>query len=55
MPLRGATLEEQGQKIRWEVVTFVEYRGCKYKGTKTQENQGQGFVSGEQLKNIWYS
>ena len=33
----------------------MEYRGCKYKGTKTQENWRQGFVSGEQLKNIWYS
>jgi len=55
MPPRSAALEEQGWKTRWEVVTLVECRGCKYKGTKTQENQGQGFVSGEQLKNIWCS
>ena len=33
---------------------FVECGGCNYKGTKTKENQGQGFVSGERLKNIWY-
>jgi len=37
------------------VVTFVECGGYEYKGTKIQENQGQGFVSGEQLKNIWCS
>jgi len=35
-------------------VIFVECGGCNYKGTKTKENQGQGFVSGERLKNIWY-
>jgi len=33
----------------------VGCKGYKYKGTKIQENQGQSFVSGEQLKNIWYS
>lgn len=27
--------------------------GYKYKGTKTQDNCKQGFISGEQLKNIW--
>ena len=37
------------------MVTFVECGGYEYKDTKMQENQGQGFVSGEQLKNIWYS
>ena len=26
-------------------MTFVEYRGCDYKGTKMEENQGQGFLS----------
>ena len=36
-----------------EVVTFVECRGCDYKGTKMQENQGQGFLSKEQLCNMW--
>ena len=36
-----------------EVVTFVECRGYDYKGTKTQENQGQGFLSKEQLCNMW--
>ena len=34
---------------------FVEYRGYNYKDTKTQENQEQEFVSGEHLRNIWYS
>ena len=55
MPPRGTALEEQGQKTKWEVVTFVKYGRCQYKGTKIQKNWGQGFVSGEQLKNIWYS
>jgi len=55
MPLRDAALEEQEWKTKWKVVIFVEYGGYKYKGTKMQENWGQGFVSGEQLKNIWYS
>jgi len=55
MPPRGIALEEQGWKTRWKVVTFVEYGGCEYKGTKIQENGGQSFVSREQLKNIWYS
>ena len=40
MPPRGVALEEQGWKTRWEVVTFVECGGYKYKGTKMQENQG---------------
>jgi len=47
MSPRGAALEEQGWKTRWKVVTFVEYGGYEYKGTKTQENWGQRFVSGE--------
>jgi len=52
MPLRGTALEEKGWKTKWEVVTFVECGGCNYKGTKTEENQEYGFVSGERLKNI---
>ena len=32
---------------------YVEGGGCNYKGMKIQENQKQGFVSGEQLRNIW--
>ena len=32
---------------------MVECRGCNYKKTKTQENQGQGFLSKEQLSNMW--
>jgi len=33
----------------------VECGEYDYKGKKMQENQGQGFISGEQLKNIWCS
>jgi len=40
--------------MRWEVVTLVECRGCNYKGTKTQENRGQSFLSKGQLYNMWY-
>jgi len=36
-------------------VTFVECGGCNYKGTKTYKNQGQGFIPGEQLRNVWCS
>jgi len=39
--------------MRWEVVTFVECRGCEYKGTKTQENKGQSFLEKAQLCNMW--
>ena len=35
------------------MVTFVEYRGCNYKRTKTQENRGQGFLEKVQLCNMW--
>jgi len=38
--------------MKWEVLTLVEYRGCDYKGTKTQKNRGQGFLSKEQLCNM---
>ena len=34
-------------------MTFVEYQGCDYKGTKTQENQGQRFLSKKQLLHMW--
>ena len=44
----------EGWTTKWEVVTLMECRGCDYKGTKTQENQGQGFLSKEQLSNMWY-
>ena len=39
---------------KWEVVTFVEYGGCNYKGTKIHKNQRQRFISGKQLRNVWY-
>jgi len=31
----------------------VECRGCKYKGMKTQENRGQGFLEKAKLCNMW--
>jgi len=55
MPPRSATLEQREWMTKWEVVTFVECGGCNYKGTKTYKNQGQGFVSGKQLRNMWCS
>jgi len=55
MPLRSTVLEQRGWITRWEVVTFVECGGYNYKDTKMHENQGQGFISGEHLRNIWYS
>jgi len=53
LPLRGAAICMEGWTTPREVVTFVECRGCNYKGTKTQENQGQGFLSKKQLYNMW--
>jgi len=31
---------------KWEVVMFVEYRGCNYKDTKMYKNKRQEFISG---------
>jgi len=42
----------KGWKTKWEVVTLVECRGYDYKGIKTQDNKGQGFLGKEQLSNI---
>jgi len=53
LPLRGVVMCMEGWATPREVVTFVECRGCNYKGTKTQDNQGQGFLEKEQLCNIW--
>ena len=53
MLLKSVVLEEKGWKIRQEVVTFIEFGGCDYKGTKTKENQGQNFISRGKLRNIW--
>ena len=43
----------EGWTTQREVVTFVECQGCNYKGTKTQENHGQGFLSKRQLLHMW--
>jgi len=53
LPPRGAQMSMEGWTTQREVVTFVECRGCNYKGTKTQENQGQGFLSKKQLLHMW--
>jgi len=49
LPLRGAAMCMEGWTTRREIVTFVECRGYDYKGTKTQENRGQEFLSKKQL------
>ena len=53
LPPRGARMSIEGWITQREVVTFVECRGCDYKGTKTQENRGQGFLSKRQLLHMW--
>ena len=53
LPPRGAVMSMKGWTMKGEVVTLVECRGCDYKGTKTQENRGQGFLSKGQLCNMW--
>jgi len=53
LPQKGAEISKEGWMTRREVVTFVECRGCDYKGTKTQENHGQGFLSKKQLLHMW--
>jgi len=53
LPPRGAKMSMEGWMIQREVVTFVECRGCNYKGTKTQENQEQGFLGKKQLLHMW--
>jgi len=53
IPPKGTALKEEGWRTRHEVVMFVEGGGCKYKGTKTEENRGQGFITGKQLRNLW--
>ena len=53
LPPREAAMCMEGWTTPREVVTFVEYRGYNYKGTKTEENQGQGFLGKMQLCNMW--
>ena len=53
LPPRGAKMSMEGWTTQREVVTFVECRGCDYKGTKTQKNWGQGFLSKKQLLHMW--
>ena len=52
MPLRSTALEQRGWMTKWEVVMFVECEGYNSKSTKIYENQKQGFISGEYLRNI---
>jgi len=53
LPPREAAMCMEGWTIPREVVTFVECRGCDYKGKKTEENRGQGFLEKTQLYNMW--
>jgi len=53
LPPRGVAMYMEGWTTPREVVMFVECRGCNYKGTKTEENQEQGFLGKVQLCNIW--
>ena len=53
LPPRGAAMYIEGWTTSREVVTFVECRGCNYKGMKTKENKGQGFLGKMQLCNMW--
>jgi len=53
LPPQEAKMSMEGWVMRREVVTFVECRGCDYKGTKTQENQEQGFLRKRQLLHMW--
>ena len=52
IPPRSIALEQREWTTKWEVVMFVECEGYNYKDTKTQENQGQEFVSKEYLRNV---
>jgi len=53
LPPRGAAMCMEGWTTPREVMTFVECRGCDYKGMKMEKNQGQGFLSKGQLCNMW--
>jgi len=53
LPPQGAKMSMEGWVMGREVVTLMECRGYDYKGTKTQENQGQGFLSKRQLLHMW--
>jgi len=53
LPPRRAAICMEGWMTPREVITFVECRGCDYKGMKTEENRGQGFLGKVQLCNMW--
>ena len=53
LPPRETRMSMEEWTMGKEVVTFVECQGCDYKGTKTQENYGQGFLSKRQLLHMW--
>jgi len=53
LPPRGVARCMEGWTISREVVSFVECRECNYKGMKTEENWGQGFLGKVQLCNMW--
>ena len=53
LPPRGAAMCMEGWTMKREVVIFVKCQGCDYKGTKTEENRGQGFLQKGVLSNMW--
>jgi len=52
LPSRRAAMCMEGWTTPREVIMFVECRGCNYKGTKMEENKGQGFLEKGQLCNM---
>jgi len=54
-PPEGTLLLEREWLTREMVATYMDYGECKSKEVQTHENQGQGFLFGRQLKNIWCS
>ena len=43
LPPRGAAMCMERWMTPRKVVTFVECRGCDYRGIKTEKNRGEGF------------
>jgi len=52
LPSREVRISMEGWTTRQEVVMLVECRGYDYKGTKIQENEGQGFLNKVQKCNM---
>ena len=53
LPPRGAAMYMERWTTPRKMITFVEYRECNYKETKTEENWEQEFLGKVQLCNMW--